>query len=525
MKSDTDNQTMLPIFLQKSDEDKLSLAKDIIESAKDNEEFLEKIVAECFFYLYVSKGIDPKTSRSGYGGYKNKIEEWMETRFEGKPALTPSCVVSECRKNFKIPAAKSYFLKSLARKVKNRVRMREKRGGLVFEKTCKDHPDIKIVQPIRKPIERTARYADPDRFKLSRDRIEPSHVDKMIAVSASLYPESVEYWNRYIAALRGELIKMDLYDVVYALFNALVLYGKCPSLLDNNKYDREVSDYMPIKDTFQQVDLISHSFRVLDLGLKLVEQQPVLHSATTEVVMIIMALAFDISKIYGAQGRFAKIDHPKSSSSILRVLMEPKGMDWDFLYDDILLHHESPQSNFGEILKQADGMAREQEMAILKGTRSYLNMEAWFDLTWYKEIIRQGINEYHDGKLGAFTLGSTLFVTPNFLFDAVKKLADERHVFDIALFRSSDRRSVLIKIAQFFKQGGYIAGDLPYGSFGRYYEIMYSTKKRPNERVHLLPLKIDYFGMPCELEKKKKGDMRWIERVTASRNYRSKKEG
>jgi hypothetical protein len=524
MKSNADNQTLLSIFPPESDEDKLSLAKDIIKSEKDNGEFLEKIVAKCFFYLYICKGIDPKTSRSGYGGYRNELEKWMEARFEGKPALTPSRVAFECRKIFKIPVAKMYFLKSLAQKVKNRVRMREKRGGLVFKKSDKTQPDIKVVRQPPKPIERVTHYADPDGFKLSQIGIGSSHVDKMIAVSASLYPEVVEYWNRHIAAFRDELIKWGLYDVVYALFNALELYGRCPSLLDNHKYDREASDYMPFKDTFQQVDLISHTFRVLDLGLKLLKQDPILYSITTAVIMIIMTLACDISKIYGACNRFARIDHARSSASILRVLMEPKKIGWGFMHDDILLHHESPQSNLGAILKQADGMAREQEMAAIMGTRSYPKMEAWFDIARYKEIIRQGANEYHDGKLGAFTFGSTLFVTSNFLFDATKKLADERRVFSIALFRSSDRRSVLIDIAKFLKQKSLIVGNLPDGFFGRYYEIMFSRKSRLNEVVYLLPLKIDYFGEPYELEKKKKGYLPFIERVTALKNYRSQKE-
>jgi hypothetical protein len=146
MKSNADNQTLLSIFPPESDEDKLSLAKDIIESIKDNGKFLEKIIAECFFYLYVSKGIDPKTSRSGYGGYKSELEKWMEARFEGKPVLTPSRVAFECKKIFKIPVVKMHFLKSLAQKVKNRMRMREKRGGLVFKKSDNPQPDIKVVR-------------------------------------------------------------------------------------------------------------------------------------------------------------------------------------------------------------------------------------------------------------------------------------------------------------------------------------------------------------------------------------------
>jgi len=524
MKSNADNQTLLSIFPPESDEDKLSLVKDIIESEKDNGEFLEKIVAKCFFYLYICKGIDPKTSRSGYGGYRNELEKWMEARFEGKPALTPSRVAFECKKIFKIPVAKMHFLKSLAQKVKNRLRMREKRGGLVFKKSDNPQPDIKVVRQPPKPIERVTHYADPDGFKLSQIGIGSSHVDKMIAVSASLYPEVVEYWNRHIAAFRDELIKWGLYDVVYALFNALELYGRCPSLLDNHKYDREASDYMPFKDTFQQVDLISHTFRVLDLGLKLLKQDPILYSITTAVIMIIMTLACDISKIYGACSRFARIDHARSSASILRVLMEPKKIGWGFMHDDILLHHESPQSNLGAILKQADGMAREQEMAAIKGTRSYPKMEAWFDIPRYKEIIRQGANQYPDGKLGAFTFGSTLFVTPNFLFDATKKLAEKQNVFDINLFRSSDRRSVLVKIAHLLKENGLVVGDLPDGYFGRNYEITFFRKDFPNKSAYLMPLKIESFGLPSELEKKKKGYLRLIERVSPVHNNRLKKK-
>ena len=65
----------------KSDEDKLTLAKNIITSTKDNKEFLENIIHECFCHLYNTTGIDPKTVKSGYGGYRSVLEKWMETRF------------------------------------------------------------------------------------------------------------------------------------------------------------------------------------------------------------------------------------------------------------------------------------------------------------------------------------------------------------------------------------------------------------------------------------------------------------
>ena len=194
------------------------------------------------------------------------------------------------------------------------------------------------------------------------------------------------------------------------------------------------------------------------------------------------------------------------------------------MHDDILLHHESPQSNLGAILKQADGMAREQEMAGIKGTHSYLKMEAWFDIARYIETIRYDTNEYHDGKLGAFTFGSTLFVTPDFLFDATKKLAEKQNVFDINLFRSSDRRSVLVKIAHLLKENGLVVGDLPDGYFGRNYEITFFRKDFPNKSAYLMPLKIESFGLPSELEKKKKGYLRLIEHVSPVHNNRSKKK-
>ncbi|MCX5815393.1 MAG: hypothetical protein NTX75_04010 [Proteobacteria bacterium] len=523
MKSDTDNQSPLSIYSSKSDEDKLSLVKDIITSTKDNRELLERIVDECMCHLYGTTGIDPKTVKSGYGGYKNEIEKWIIARFANNPALTPSRVVSECRKIFDIRSKNTRFLLNLARKVKNRIRMRVKRGSLIIEKANMAQPEIKAVRQTLALAERAACYANPNKFKLSQIRDDPSYVDKMIGTS-SLNPEAGKYWNRHIAVFRKEMIMMGLYNVAYALFDALALYGKCPSVLNNRKYDREASDYMLVKDALQQVNLIAHTFRVLDIGLKLLKSEPILWSTSTAVIMIIMVLASDISKIYGARGRFARIDHPGSSSSILRVLIETKGMNWDSMYDDVSMHHESPGSSLGKILKQADGMAREQEMATIAGTRSYPEMKAWFDVYGYMNIISCDTNEYREGKLGAFTSGSILYATPDFLISAARKIAEKRKVFDINLFRSSDRRTVLVKIAHMLKERGLIVGDIPDGYFGRNYEITFFRKDFPNRSAYLMPLKIESFGLPSEFEKKKKGYLRLIERVSTVYKNKSNQE-
>jgi len=510
VKSDTDNHP-LSIIPSKANEDKLSLVKNIIESAKDNREFLERIVDECMCHLYDTTGMDQKTAKSGYGGYKNEIEKWIITRFANNPALTPSRVASECRKIFGIRSKNTRFLLNLARKVKNRIRMRVKRGTLINEKTKMAQPEIKSVRQPLSLSERAACYANPDKFKLSQIRNDPSYVDKMIA---SLNSEAGKYWNRHIAVFSKEMMTMGLYNVAYALFDALMSYGKCPSVLDNHKYDREASDYMLIKDTLQKIDLASHTFRVLDIGLQLLKSEPILWSTSTAVILIIMVLASDISKIYGARGRYSRIDHPASSSSILRVLIETKGMNWDFMYDDVSLHHEFPGSGLGKLLKKADGMAREKEMATLTGTSSYPEMKAWFDLYGYMNIVTCETNEYREGKLGAFTSGSILYATPDFLISSARKIAEKRKVFDINLFRSSDRRAVLIKIAHMFKERNLIVGDLPDKYFGRNYEITFFRKDFPNRSAYLMPLKIESFGLPSELEKKKKGYLRLIERVS-----------
>jgi len=484
-------------------EEKISILFELIDSFKNDEKILPQIINKCIINLddTNSKGTNKKNHKSGYGGHINKIDKWMESRFEKNPELTPSFVEFEFRKYYKI-SSKSPYLLTLAKKVKNRVRMRIKRGKI----NPKQNPPHKNHFQKNSIIITKKQFTDPQNFKIIEFLVESSQVDEMIR-KQPFDKYGMELWNNHIADIKDILIKLDLYGVVYALFRTLMEFGDCPSILDNPKYDRESSDLLQFKDIFMRINLRSHIFRVIDIWL-LNEKD---YDIKPQIIPI--ALAYDISKIYRGEDKFSKIDHSKLSLNIFKLLVERTKNKFEFLYDVILSHHEIPESSFGEMLKKYDGLARQEEMSLQTGRLTYRSLKEWFDLNRYINAIKEVINEYIDGNIGAFTHGSNLYVTPDFLMWAARKLAEELNVFYIHLYRESDKRMVLLEIVKILKENNFISYNIPDGSYGKYYKIILVKKDRPIYKRYLLPLKIEIFDMPSEFEKKKKGFLKIIELI------------
>ncbi len=502
-----DNLINLILTSFETDGQKLFLIKTLIENTKDKK-LLETIITQCFNLLHPENNSGSK-EKSGYGGFRNYTEMWMYARLKNDPTLTPSALAYQYRKDTKSPIG-IRILRPIARKAKNRLRMQIDRGTFIPEGKIKS----KRLSPVTAKKPTPSSIVNFETFNILESTVKPDQIDQKACELTKGNKLYEYYWDRCFYRYREIWGKYNLYDIGYTLFHALMLYGDCPSVTINERYDREASDYATIKHFF--LDLRFHVFFTIDYILDILRQENSFSSDLSIVFMLLVAFAHDIGKIYANDARFRRMDHPKISAAILRKMLTPKNMNWDDIIDNIKFHHEKPNSHRGNILKDADGFARTQEAGPNAVRSSEVLLGNWFDLDRYIDILKNDINITEGTKLRAFSHSSVAYFAPNTLIAAAQKLAIEKNALDVRLYRKSDSKTVLLRITELLKSAELIAGELKNGFFGRKYEIIYSRKDMYNTEAYFMPLIIEKFGRPSDIEKNKKGILRLIENVVPS---------
>ncbi len=87
---------------------------------RKNEKFLKDICVKASA-VYVTEGFARANT--------SKIEGWMTKAFERDMTLTPGVVAHMAKNNFHMPEAMLPFLKRLARKIKERIRLRRRKNS------------------------------------------------------------------------------------------------------------------------------------------------------------------------------------------------------------------------------------------------------------------------------------------------------------------------------------------------------------------------------------------------------------
>lgn len=314
-----------------------------------------------------------------------------------------------------------------------------------------------------------------------------------------------------VQAFYGEVIEPEkevlagMLDGINRMMEILERYGDCPSVVDIVA-DSEKKVATRVGDILSKVTLRDHTFNVVRIALQLVKEtyhDPVGYMPA----VIIAALGHDLGKIpqLRSQDKYVKADHPLTSVSMVEEIFEKdKDSHWlKIVVKAISEHHQSSTDQLSELLKEADGKARQLEIEQAE-KRASLAWEEWFD---YKELLRRvgtTINVTQTGSaFRAFSVDDTVYCDPTFLCETAGAMAAEKGVIDINLLRDTDKDKALRRIVESLRKCDVLTSELGKAYTTRRYEIQVEHAKP--KRTFLVPVKASAFENRVEFEAIKAG--------------------
>src|SRR5574340_1467746 len=329
----------------------------------------------------------------------------------------------------------------------------------------------------------------------------------------------------FIVPYQGILETQGVLAPILRMVDVLEEYGQCPSVvLEAKTQDEEAGDLVSIRDTLAQVTLKDHTHRVTKHGLEGLlatykDPEPLIPK------MLVACLGHDLGKIPGFRqsGIYSMRDHPAISVVKAKEIFEGQDVFWlDEVCQVIQSHHRYVRDGFATLLKQADGQAREEEVAMVSQSYEIKKWDDWFTVPLFLSTLAPLINVTsangrtvslpRKGEWVAFTYKGVVYGQTIALFGFVKDLAKKLKVVDIHLLRQSDREQVMRRLAAALQQAGVLADPIGEGYYGRTYTVRLKNKQQLG--VYCLPIvEAAFQAEPSELEDRKSGFFGFIEEV------------
>ena len=284
------------------------------------------------------------------------------------------------------------------------------------------------------------------------------------------------------------------------IMELLERYGDCPSVV-NTIADSEKKVATRVGDILSKVTLRDHTFNVARIALRLLKDA--YHDPVGYVpAVIIAALGHDLGKVPELRSRdkYVKADHPPASASIIEEIFEKdKDAHWlKMVVKAIGEHHQSATDQLSELLKEADGKARQMEIEQAE-KRASLAWEEWFD---WKELLRRvgaTINVTQTGSaFRAFSVDDAVYCDPTFLYETAGAMAAEKSIIDVSLLRDTDKDKALRRIVESLRKSDVLTSELGRAYTTRRYEIQIEQGKP--KKMFLVPVKASAFENRAEFE-------------------------
>jgi hypothetical protein len=339
---------------------------------------------------------------------------------------------------------------------------------------------------------------------MQADQLEPPS-GKALMTAQAFYGEVIELHKD---SLSGVL------EGINRIMELLERYGDCPSVVDTIT-DSERGEVTRIGNILSKVTLRDHTFNVTRIALRLLKDT--YHDPVGYIpVTIIAALGHDLGKIpeLRSQGTYVKADHPPASVSIVEGIFEKdKDAHWfKMVAKAIGEHHQSATDQLSELLKEADGKARQMEIDQAE-KRASLSWEEWFDCRELLRRVGATINVTQTGSAyRAFSLDGTVYCDPTFLYETAGAMAAERNIIDITLLRDTDKDRALRRIVESLRKQDVLTSELGKAYTTRRYEIQ--VEQRNPKKMLLVPIKADAFENRAEFEEIKKSSPPLIKGIT-----------
>jgi hypothetical protein len=358
----------------------------------------------------------------------------------------------------------------------------------------------------QKTEESSALAKDGDGSTASEKKEEPGKEEPKYVPQAILS----EFIEPYKNLLEGQ----KALDGLLSIIDLLDRFGGCPSVVTTLvEKDSESEEIYSIREVLLKVTLREHSLNVARNLLKLLKGTYKDYENLIPKALV-CSLGHDIGKIpeIRESGLYVKADHPNVSAQKLKELFSGKEPLWfEAAVEAVRSHHRASKDSFSQLLREADSKAREMEVSAYGHDIKIGDLKEWFDIRRFLEILKAEVNVMQkENRWKAFSFGSIVYCQPDFLYESGKRLSREKKVVDLKLLRISGKESSIRKIVERLKEEGIVGHEIGEAYWGRVYEIQSGKFKK---KFFLIPLKIEAFGKPYEIEKVKEGYLETIQAV------------
>jgi len=356
--------------------------------------------------------------------------------------------------------------------------------------------------------------ADPPSLSETPAGSSPSSLVVTKRVSSSAFVRD------FVMPYQGILETQKVLGPILTMIDVLEEYGQCPSVvLETKTQDEEAGDLYSIRDTLAQVTLRDHTHRVTKHGVAALlaaykDPEPLIPK------MLMACMGHDLGKIpaFRSSGIYTMRDHPGISVMKIREYCEKLDLFWlDEVCEAVQGHHRHMKDTFASLLKEADGRAREEEVAVVTQTMEVKTWDSWFSvadfLSMIEPMINMGVGEHaKKGEWVGVSMHGVVYCQTKALYGVVKELARQKRIVDIHLLRLSDRDQVLCRLAESLGQAGVLTDSIGEGFAGRRYKLRLTTKKE--FPIYAVPiLEASFKVTPSELEQRKTGFFKLIDEV------------
>ena len=482
---------------------------------RKNEKFLKDICLKASA-VYVTKGFARANA--------SKIEGWMTKAFERDMTLTPGVVANMAKNNFHMPEAMLPFLKKLARKVKERVRLRRRKNSEGTTPRC--HSSVTESVLAEGTYSLNLSLAETDRT--GHSIVQPL-LPGVLADPPSLDSKRrIEDYETLIAPYRPLLAEVTSMEVLDDLLRLLYEGGDAPSVvgwsgkMSDCEY-RNLKGHEHFLQILRGVSLYDHTYDVLKAALDIAREELRQKHDFLLPAIITAALAHDIGKIESLWGSSPgrKHTHEYIGEVKLEEMLASHGnkVFTETVVAAVARHHANPKEDtIARIIMDADARAREYEIISADPTFTKKPMTEWLDLPRFAEITLPHINELvvknRRAVWKAMSFGGIVHCTPNYVRDVLNLLAFEKKVLDYRLLRQSfkmDNRAVLTEFSAILRKHGYLAYNINEAYFGLRFLFQSSIPDMRQPELWAIPVKIGLFpAKPSDIEERKRDYLKTV---------------
>jgi hypothetical protein len=482
---------------------------------KKNEKFLKDICVKASA-VYVTEGFARANA--------SKIEGWMTKVFERDMTLTPGVVANMAKNNFHMPEAMLPFLKRLARKVKERVRLRRRKNSEGTTPRC--HSSVTESVLAEGTYSLNLSLAETDRT--GHSIVQPL-LPGVLADPPSLDSKRrIEDYETLIAPYRPLLAEVTSMEVLDDLLRLLYEGGDAPSVvgwsgkMSDCEY-RNLKGHEHFLQILRGVSLYDHTYDVLKAALDIAREELRQKHDFLLPAIITAALAHDIGKIESLWGSSPgrKHTHEYVGEVKLEEMLASHGnkVFTETVVAAVARHHADPKEDtIARIIMDADARAREYEITSADPAFTMKPMNEWLDLARFAEITLPHINELvvknRRAVWKAMSFDGIVYCAPDYVRDILKVLSFEKKVLDYRLLRQSfkmDNRAVLTEFSAILRKHGYLAYKINEAYFGLRFLFQSSIPDMRQPELWAIPVKIGLFpAKPSDIEERKRDYLKTV---------------